>query len=1011
MQWSSSLLVIVLIGLTTVNGAWKRNQEYNYKVVTKTLRDEKWDEFQTRLTIRPESDEILIGKLGQTQYGNTQTSILSGLTNRNNNDRRMEEQLFKVKVKNGVVEALLVDRQLSEYQINQLKSLVNAFVDKVYVDRNVQCQMDGDHAFYNMNEQTMMGHCETIYEISPLAEYLAQSSRDLVPMPQLQRQGQYTDVIKSRDYNKCNQNRNDGSSPNTNRESTLIEVNRVILSGPLNDYTVQSAFSTLKLTDRLNSPPKTISYVNVTLESFNTNTRLPSISIDNLVDVQNNYSPRASLNTDNRIGFIGNRPRSNLPCTSKHAAFRQLTITPSFVSIVGHTPITIQGPSLSDAVRVQVRFHDAILKTVTATISGDKATCLVPYLYTNGRMQVDMIVTRTNTVVDTFYGFIYTEKHRSAMNFELLSSSRVKMTWDKTKFNVGAPLRLELLELVEGVLTPRGIIKSNITNNGAFTGDLDMQGTSIVQQLRSLYVVKLESALLLSSPTVGVSARSVVISNFLNQLSTKTQAEIDQMCYDWYAQDEGAPRDALPCPPTLQKARVDERFEPVDDLKLYNPDADFGFMQRVPSKSGAAQRCVYKNGKLLVGPPSGGNVRKVSPNGEKGEVPHIIADIMPWFLCCNNNKANCNLYYEKRPSNNGSDYVDPHSGMVIGDPHFTTFDGFYYTFLGLGEFWIFKSQDDVFSMQGRFTQYLNTGATVCTVYVMQHRSIEGDTTIQLSLMKDYIEIMIDGQVVTLDSRPNTKRSIAHKGAFIAINSQKDIRITFSSGYSFKFTYDPYVINMIAMLDVNLKNTFRGLFGNFDDNQENEFTYPDGRVIPKNSKAKEIHDFGMNWKVDCQDSLFTYPDGKSYENYQDDNYVPRLEPIDVDKLPPKAKEICGDNYECLFDFAVTGNQEMATSTKTTVDTFTSIIQSLSVTCPRLSAPRNGSLQVRNYFVGSIVKLVCNDNFAVQGNDSMTCARNARGELSWQGTLGQCVQKNKCANENSWLQWLCEHGLQA
>ncbi|XP_037033301.1 sushi domain-containing protein 2-like [Bradysia coprophila] len=692
-------------------------------------------------------------------------------------------------------------------------------------------------------------------------------------------------------------------------------------------------------------------------------------------------------------------------CTVKRAEFTPLTISPSFVPIVGNVPITIQGPSITGAVKVEIRFHDETVKTVTGTISGDKVTCLVPFLNTNGRIKVDMIVTSSTSTGETYYGFIYTEKHRSEMKFELVSNTQIKLSWDKTKFDAGTPLKLVLLEVVGGVFTSRGVIKTNIPNNGAFTGNLDSQGSTIVQNLRNTYVVQLETT---AKSTTTTTINNPIISNYLSQLTTKSQAEIDKMCLDWYIVDNGVPKDTEPCPKTLEQAKVDERFEPVNDLKPYNPDAEFGFLQRTPSKSGAAQRCVYKGGKLLVGPPSGGNVRKVSPNGPLGEWHHFAADIMPWFLCCNNNKANCKLYYERRPSDNGDNYKPPCCGTVCGDPHFTTFDGFYYTFLGLGEFWVIKGQDNIFSMQGRFTQYLNTGATVCTVYVMQYRGCEGVVTIQLSLKKDYIEIMIDGQIVAFDSKPNQpKRTIDYNGASIAIYSQKDIRITFPSGYSFKFTYDPNVINMIALLSPELKGTIRGLFGNFDDNQENEFTYPDGKVIPKNSNAKDINDFGMSWKIDCKDSLFTYPSDKGYESFHDDKYVPKTDPIDVDNVPPKVKEVCGDNYECLFDFTVTGNVEMATSTLTTIKTFTSIIQTFSVSCPRITVPKNGSLEVVNFAEGNTVKLVCNDSFKLKGNDTIKCIRSAGGQLSWDGTLGECT--NSCANENSWLQWLCEHGF--
>lgn len=698
-------------------------------------------------------------------------------------------------------------------------------------------------------------------------------------------------------------------------------------------------------------------------------------------------------------------------CISKHAMFEQLSISPSFVSIFGNVPITIRGPSLRDVLNVQVRFNDKTAKVVNASITDDNVvTCIVPYLYKNGRIQVDMLVKRNDNTVQTFYGYIYTEKHHSDMKFELVDTTRIKMSWDRSQFEVDASLDLELLEIAGGIFTSRGVIKSNIPNDGIFIGQIDSSSATVFQDLRNIYVVQLK--LNSQRSQISVTNQHPTISEFLNQLHGKSERQLNELCYSWYIQDKGAPRDALPCPPTLQKAQADERFEPVDDLVLYNPEADHGFMQRVTSRSGAAQRCVYKNGKLLVGPPSGGNVRSVSPNGEQGEVAHIVADILPWYTCCKLSvtKSYCNLYYERRPSNNGDGYVSPHSGCVIGDPHFTTFDGLYYTFLGLGEFWIIKSQD--FSMQGRFTQYLNTGATVCTVYVMHQRSCDGDVTVQLSLKEKYIEIMIDGQVVAIN--PNVKqpkRTIMHNGVSIAIFSLQDIRITFSSGYSFRFTYDPYVINMAAMVAEELKGKFRGLFGVFDGNQGNELTYPNGKTIPTNSDSRAIHDFGMQWKIVCEESLFTYPLGKGYDSFHDISYVPRLEGPDLDKLSRKDVEACKGSYECLFDLSVTGNVEMATGTMNAVQNFVTMSKSLSVGCDRISVPRNGYLEVLNYFEGSTVRLVCNVNFKVRGANSVRCVKGSRGMLSWDGVLGDCVKDVKCDNVNAWLKWMCENGLSA
>ncbi|XP_037042452.1 vitellogenin-like [Bradysia coprophila] len=315
MQRVRLALIIVLSGLVAVECQWKLNQEYNYKVFTKTLaasKDDTWngEVFQARLTLRPEPDGVWFGKLSRPQYAQVQTSRRradSDLNNLNYNDLPMD-QPFNIVLRNGVVRALLVNRKLNENQVNQLKFVVKAVMNQLQIDGNAQNRMDGDNAAYNVNELTMMGNCETVYEISPLPQYLAQSSRDLVPMPRLQRQEQFIDVVKSRDYSRCNQQnqqnqqRNSRPSSYANIVPKFTEVSRIILSGSLSDYTVQSSVTTMKSLQRLNEPLETIAYVNITLESVDDNARYAPIQVDTLMDVENNYPPRASRkNVENNL--------------------------------------------------------------------------------------------------------------------------------------------------------------------------------------------------------------------------------------------------------------------------------------------------------------------------------------------------------------------------------------------------------------------------------------------------------------------------------------------------------------------------------------------------------------------------------------------------------------------------------------------------------------------------------------------------------------------------------------
>lgn len=81
-------------------------------------------------------------------------------------------------------------------------------------------------------------------------------------------------------------------------------------------------------------------------------------------------------------------------------------------------------------------------------------------------------------------------------------------------------------------------------------------------------------------------------------------------------------------------------------------------------KSG--QQCCYdSDGTLLVGPPAGGTVDLVSPELEISRLEHFIDDVIPAIACCTGLFSNCDVYYEKRPSDDGSRFNPPPPGEYI----------------------------------------------------------------------------------------------------------------------------------------------------------------------------------------------------------------------------------------------------------------------------------------------------------------------------------------------------------
>lgn len=76
------------------------------------------------------------------------------------------------------------------------------------------------------------------------------------------------------------------------------------------------------------------------------------------------------------------------------------------------------------------------------------------------------------------------------------------------------------------------------------------------------------------------------------------------------------------------------------------------------------------------------------------------------------------------------------------------------------------------------------------------------------------------------------------------------------------------------------------------------------------------------RISEEESLFTYKDGKTYSDFQNPSFVPTFEtPSD---LPEDVVEVCGDDKECIFDYAVSGSPELATETRQRKQTFMSFL---------------------------------------------------------------------------------------
>ena len=75
-----------------------------------------------------------------------------------------------------------------------------------------------------------------------------------------------------------------------------------------------------------------------------------------------------------------------------------------------------------------------------------------------------------------------------------------------------------------------------------------------------------------------------------------------------------------------------------------------------------------------------------------------------------------------------------------------------------------------------------------------------------------------------------------------------LQVSFPSTSSVQFCENKEMMSFVVTLGDVLKNATKGLLGTWNDDPDDDFTLPDGTVLPSTSSLKEIHyGFGVKCK--------------------------------------------------------------------------------------------------------------------------------------------------------------------
>ncbi len=458
-----------------------------------------------------------------------------------------------------------------------------------------------------------------------------------------------------------------------------------------------------------------------------------------------------------------------------------------------------------------------------------------------------------------------------------------------------------------------------------------------------------------------------------------------------------------PCPSSLQQAELDTNFIKTE----YNPqivqlangalDNHVLYYERVPTRRGYAQTCSYNSlttSLVTTSPAEAGWIHTISKYNSY--VDNYFTDVWPYIFCClqSNSQLLCDFFHERRPIDTGHQYKPEDPCKGTGDPHMVTFESVKYDFMGWGEFWLIRGPaGSEFGVQGRMSP-ISEGQKVSYFKAVAIR--DGNTTVQVQLEERNFKIIINGFDLKIPKLPYT--FVLSSVTLTITSNLVDVRL--QSGFTiFVENIGTYVNVFGRGSHSNKGKGFMGIFGNFDDDAQNDLTSQDGFVIPPTSaNLRDLslihHRFGLTWMTTATESFFIYEDGKSWKDYTNRDFGPILQYPDPATLPEEVRAICEDSLFCYYEYVGTESLDQAADVARWEQEFDALrveIEGVVPMCDVVRSPANGRVQVNGHLNGSLATYSCNNEYDfISGDRDRTCY--ASEEVSqWMGVEPECICK--------------------